>query len=55
MDDNAKAVRREYFKAWRAANKDRVKAYNNAYWKRKAQKMQEIAKPQNEADKEEAQ
>lgn len=42
MDEFTKSIRREYQRAWRAAHKDRVRAYNSTYWTRKAQKLQEI-------------
>ena len=41
MDEKAKAARREYLRAWRAANKDRVKVYNAEYWMRKANKAKQ--------------
>lgn len=36
MTEAAIQARREYQKAWRAANRDRVKASNVRYWERKA-------------------
>ena len=40
LDEAAIAERRAYFKAWRAANKDKVKLHNQRYWqKRAAEKM----------------
>lgn len=36
MTEQAKAKRREYKKAWNAANKDKVKAYAQRYWEKKA-------------------
>lgn len=43
MDENAKKARRAYASAWRAANKDKVREYNQRYWKRKAEQMQQNA------------
>lgn len=40
MDAAAKA-RRDYMRAWRAANKDKVKEHNRRYWERRAAKMAE--------------
>lgn len=37
MDQLALEARREYYRDWRAANKDKVKQYNRSYWERKAQ------------------
>jgi hypothetical protein len=41
--------RREYFRNWRAANKDKVKEYNQKYWKKRAkQKSKELEETNNE-------
>ena len=40
VDEKAKEARRAYSNAWRAANKDKVREYNQRYWKRKAEQMQ---------------
>jgi hypothetical protein len=37
MTEEAKAKRREYFKQWRKANKEKAKEYNARYWEKKAQ------------------
>jgi hypothetical protein len=36
MSDEAKQAQRDYMKQWKKANKEKVKAYNVAYWERKA-------------------
>lgn len=38
LDELARRERLEYFRAWRAKNKDRVKKSNAEYWKRRAEK-----------------
>jgi len=38
VEEMAKCERRDYFKQWRAANKDKIKRHNADYWKRRAQK-----------------
>ena len=38
FDAEVKAAQREYFKAWRAANKDRVREHNRRYWEKYAKK-----------------
>lgn len=44
MTDQAKEARREYMRAWTAANPDKVKAKNQRYWEKKAaQKRQKAA------------
>ena len=48
MDDTAKVARREYQRAWRAAHKEKVSAYNRAYWERRAKRMQEINKSERQ-------
>lgn len=37
LDEMARRERLEYFRKWRAANKDKVKQHNQDYWKRKAE------------------
>lgn len=44
LDNRAVELRREYYKAWRAANPDKVKKANQNYWRRKAE--QELAERQ---------
>jgi len=42
VDELAAEERREYFRKWRAANKDKVAKHNANYWRKKAeQKLQE--------------
>lgn len=41
MDNLALELRREYVRAWRNANKDKVKRYNETYWMKKAQERRE--------------
>lgn len=36
MTEEAKAKRREYYKKWRAANRDKVRASQRRYWERLA-------------------
>ena len=39
MQKNAKDARNEYYRQWRANNKDRIREYNARYWKRRAERM----------------
>ncbi len=39
MTEEAKKARQEYRREWQRKNKDRVKAYNERYWERKAAAM----------------
>lgn len=41
-------ARRAYYRAWRAANKERVKQYNEAYWQRRAERMEREAAGESE-------
>lgn len=41
MDEKAKEARRAYFRAWRRANRDKVKEYEANYWRRKAEQATE--------------
>lgn len=43
MTDEAMQKRREYQRAWRAANPDKVRANNAHYWERKAAKDRQKA------------
>ena len=36
MNNQARAARNAYARAWRAANRDKVKQYNENYWQKKA-------------------
>lgn len=38
----AAEVRKEYFREWRAKNKDKVKKHNQNYWERKAKQISEV-------------
>ncbi len=38
---DAATARREYQRAWRAANKDKVKAIQERYWIKKANQLQQ--------------
>ena len=38
LDKAAAEARREYFRDWRRKNIDKVKQYNNDYWRRQAEK-----------------
>ena len=38
IDDLARKERLDYFKSWRAANKDKVKQHNMNYWRKRAEK-----------------
>lgn len=48
IDELAAEGRREYYRKWRAANKDKVKIHNSNYWKRKAEKR--LLNPAKEGD-----
>ena len=37
MQELIREEKADYFKKWRAANKDRVKQHNENYWKKKAE------------------
>jgi len=40
--DAGRAARAAYMRAWRAANRDRVRQYNQSYWKRKAEALEAV-------------
>lgn len=39
----ALAAQREYMKAWRSRNKDKVRTYNKTYWQRVAERERAAA------------
>lgn len=39
INDLAKEIRREYYRQWRAANKDKVRQHNVNYWRKQAKKQ----------------
>lgn len=41
MDDTAKKARREYYRAWRKNNPERVKQTQERYWLRKAAQIEQ--------------
>ena len=41
MDELARQERLEYYRKWRAANKEKVKQHNQNYWRHKAKKRME--------------
>ncbi len=40
LDERAVEVRREYYRRWRAANRDKIRATNERYWKKKALQLE---------------
>ncbi len=38
-ETTAAELRRAYHREWRAKNKDKVKAYNQKFWERRAEKV----------------
>lgn len=38
VEEMAKTERLEYFRQWRAANKDRIREHNANYWRKRAEK-----------------
>ena len=39
LNDEAKKVRREYYKIWRDNNKDKIRRYNSKDWEKRAEKI----------------
>ena len=39
MEDEGVRNRREYYRKWRANNKDRIREYNARYWAKRAERM----------------
>ena len=43
MDEEAKKARREYMRAWRQKNKDKLKAAQQRYWEKKSKEQRKEA------------
>jgi len=54
MTEQAKAARREYKRAWAAANPDKVRAQQERYWQRRAQQAQQAEEARQEPDRHQA-
>ena len=39
IEEIEREVKQQYFKQWRANNKDRVKMHNATYWRRRAEQI----------------
>ena len=37
MSEAARIAKREYFRKWKKANRDKVRAYQERYWEKRAQ------------------
>ena len=48
MNEAAKMARREYYRRWRAANKDKIREANQRYWQRQGQIQIEKEKEKKE-------
>ena len=46
----AKEMQREYVREWRRKNKDKVRAYNETYWRRKAEREGGLANAKTGTD-----
>ena len=49
ITEQAKSARREYYRKWRAKNKDRIKASNERYWMKRAMKILAEKEAENES------
>ena len=43
-NDIVRALKRQYMKEWRSKNKDKIRAYNQKYWERKAKALSDEEK-----------
>ena len=48
LSQEANEARNAYYREWRKKNKEKVKQYNEKYWKKKANEMQEQAEQESE-------
>jgi len=47
IDAMIREEKREYLRNWRAANKDKVKQHNEAYWRKRAERRLEEQRKQD--------
>lgn len=52
MNDMAIKARREYYRAWRAKNRDKVSEYNARYWAKRAEREAKSAEHEQKKDDE---
>lgn len=43
LSNKARELQREYLRAWRANNRDRIRRYNVRYWERQAERQEQEA------------
>lgn len=48
LSKEANAARNAYYRAWRKRNPEKMKQYQENYWKKKAEEIQEEEKEENE-------
>lgn len=51
MENEGTKNRREYYRKWRANNKDRIREYNARYWAKRAERMAQERTAGREAEK----
>lgn len=52
LDNAAAEARRDYFREWRRKNSDKVKQYNQNYWRKRAEKHLAVEAEENTASSE---
>lgn len=52
LDNAAAEARRDYFREWRRKNSDKVKQYNQNYWRKRAEKHLAAEAKENAASSE---
>lgn len=50
MDEKSKAAMRAYQRAWRKSHPEKVRAYNERYWTRKAAQLEDFDERQQEQE-----
>lgn len=48
LSEQAKKSRNDYYRQWRANNKDRIREYNARYWAKRAERMAQEQEIQEE-------
>jgi len=50
IDEIAAAERKAYYREWRAANPDKVRAHNATYWRRRTERRLQAQQAQESAE-----
>lgn len=53
MNEKSKAAMRAYQKAWRRSHPEKIRAYNERYWQKKAEQLEKTCNQNEKEEKDE--